>query len=95
MITTPDGASGRFEPAALTVRRGDTVRFVTDGRAVHNASFPPSENPGATGLPAPGIYLTSPNQTVDLVVSMDPGTYRFQCDPHAIMGMKGVMTVVE
>jgi len=93
MVTSADGASGHFEPANVTVKKGDTVRFITDGKTVHNASFPPAENVGKSNLPAPGPYLTTPNQNYDLVVTMDPGTYNYQCDPHAAMGMKGVLTV--
>jgi plastocyanin len=94
MVTTPDGASGHFEPANVTVKKGDTVRFITDGKTVHNASFPPADNPGKSNLPpSPGTYLTTPNQTFDLVVNLEPGTYNYQCDPHAAMGMKGVLTV--
>jgi plastocyanin len=93
MVTTPDGASGRFEPANVTVKKGDTVRFITDGKTVHNASFPPADNPGKSNLPPPGPFLTTPNQNYDLVVTMDAGTYNYQCDPHAAMGMKGVLTV--
>jgi len=94
MITTPDGASGRFQPAKVRVKQGDTLRFVIDGRTLHNVSFPPSENPGRSNLPPPGPYLTAPGQTYDLVVAMAPGTYHFQCDPHAPLGMTGVLTVV-
>jgi plastocyanin len=94
MVTSADGASGHFEPANVTVKKGDTVRFITDGKTVHNVSFPPAENVGKSNLPAsPGTYLTTPNQTYDVVVNMDTGTYNFQCDPHATMGMKGVLTV--
>ncbi|MFL5384559.1 MAG: plastocyanin/azurin family copper-binding protein [Longimicrobiaceae bacterium] len=93
MVTTPDGASGRFEPANVTVKKGDTVRFITDGKMPHNVSFPPPDNPGKTNLPQTSQYLTTPNQTYDLAVNMDAGTYNFQCDPHSTTGMKGVLTV--
>jgi plastocyanin len=94
MVTSPDGASGHFEPANVTVKKGDTVRFITDGKTVHNVSFPPADNPGKSNLPpSPGTYLTTPNQNYDVVVNMDPGTYNFQCDPHMGMGMKGTLTV--
>lgn len=93
MVTTPDGASGHFEPANVTVKKGDTVRFISDGKAAHNVSFPPAENAGKTNLPAPSAYLTAAGQSYDLVVNMDPGTYNFDCQPHATMGMKGVLTV--
>lgn len=94
MVTSPDGASGHFEPANVTVKKGDTVRFITDGKTVHNVSFPAAENAGKNGLPAVGTYLTTPNQNYDVpTAGMDAGTYNFQCDPHATMGMKGVLTV--
>jgi plastocyanin len=93
MTTSPDGASGHFEPANVTVKKGDTVRFISDGKAAHNVSFPPAENAGKSNLPPPAPYLTSAGQTYDLPVNMDAGTYNFQCDPHATMGMKGVLTV--
>jgi plastocyanin len=94
MVTSANLASGTFEPANVTVKKGDTVRFITDGKTVHNASFTPAENPGKSNLPpSPGPYLTTPNQNWDLVVTMDPGTYTYVCDPHAAMGMKGTLTV--
>lgn len=94
MVTSANGATGTFEPANVTVKRGDTVRFITDGKTVHNASFPPAQNPGKTNLPpSPGPYLTTPNQSYDVVINMDPGTYNYVCDPHATMGMTGTITV--
>jgi plastocyanin len=93
MVTTQNGASGVFEPANITVRRGDTIRWINDGGAAHNASFPPAENAGAANLPGPGPYLTTAGQTYEIQVSMDPGTYNYQCDPHALMGRTGTITV--
>ncbi|HEX9937036.1 MAG TPA: plastocyanin/azurin family copper-binding protein [Longimicrobium sp.] len=93
MLTSADGASGTFEPANVTVKKGQTIRFVTDGKAAHNVSFPPAENAGKSNLPAPSPYVTTAGTSVDVVANMDAGTYNFQCDPHATMGMKGVLTV--
>jgi len=93
MVTSPDGASGKFEPSNVTVKKGDTVRFIADGKAAHNVSFPAADNVGKSNLPATGTYMTAANQTYDVPVTMDAGTYNFQCDPHATMGMKGVLTV--
>jgi len=93
MTTSPDGASGHFEPATVTVKKGDTVRFIADGKAAHNVSFPAADNVGKSNLPAPSPYVTTPGGTYELAVNMDAGTYNFQCDPHAPMGMKGVLTV--
>jgi plastocyanin len=37
--------------------------------------------------------LQLPGQTFDLPVNLEPGTYYFQCDAHAALGMKGHVTV--
>jgi plastocyanin len=89
--------SGRgelFEPADLTVQRGDIVRFKLIS-GVHNASFPANKNPGGLTLPAPTPYLQAPGQTHDLVVDLPAGEYYYQCDPHIALGMVGTLTVVD
>lgn len=93
MVTTQNGAAGQFEPAAVTAKPGDVLRFVSDGGAQHNVSWPADQNAGATGLPAPSAYVMTPDQPVDVPVTFGAGTYTFQCDPHAPMGMKGTLTV--
>jgi plastocyanin len=61
---------------------------------VHNVNFLPDSNPGAQGLPAaPGAMLQLPEQTYDVKVASPPGRYYFQCDPHALLGMVGHLTV--
>ncbi len=92
MTTTQGGASGTFEPANITVKKGDVIHFVSEGNAAHNVSFPADQNAGKSNLPAPSQYLTN-GQSYDLQITMDPGSYNIQCDPHAAMGMKGVITV--
>lgn len=93
MVTTQGGASGVFEPAEITVKKGDIVRFITDGAAPHNAAFPAAENPSGAALPPPTPYLAQAGQTADMQITMDAGSYTYQCDPHAAMGMKGKITV--
>ena len=93
VVTTDNGAGGRFEPAAVTAKRGDVLRFVGDGGAAHNISWPAAENPAGATLPAMSAYLTADGQGVDEVVNLPPGTYTFQCDPHLATGMKGTLTV--
>ena len=94
MKTINNGASGVFEPAQVTAKKGDILRFVNDGGAAHNANFAGDpENAGKSGLPGATPYATAAGQSVDVPVTMDPGTYSFQCDPHAAMGMKGKLTV--
>jgi plastocyanin len=89
--------SGRgelFEPADLTVQRGDVVRFkLVSG--VHNASFPANENPSGITLPKATPYLQVPGQTHDLLIDLPPGEYYYHCDPHAALGMVGTLTVTD
>jgi plastocyanin len=87
-------AETRFEPAELTVHRGDVVRFVA-ANGVHDVHFPPERNPGAKGLPPASEYLLRDGDVYELKVRLAPGSYVFECDPHAAMGMRGKLTVVE
>lgn len=90
--TAPDGTNG-FTPAQVSVKRGDVIRF-TLKVGVHNVNFLADSNPGKTGLPAaPSDLLQLPGQTYDVKVSFAPGTYYFQCDPHALLGMRGHVIV--
>ena len=90
MIT--DGTGNYFKPADFAAHPGDVVRFtLTVG--VHNVHFLADSNPGATGLPPAGELLQLPGQKYDLKVSLKPGTYFYQCDAHAALGMKGHLKV--
>ena len=90
MIT--DDKGNYFEPANITARPGDVLRF-TLVSGVHNVSFPAASNAGASGLPEMSPYLQLPGQTHDVAVSLAAGEYAFQCDPHAALGMVGTLTV--
>jgi plastocyanin len=90
MVT--DGAGNYFEPANITAKKGDVLRFVLVS-GVHNVSFPAASNAGATALPEMSPYLQLPGQTHDLLVEIPAGEYAFQCDPHAALGMVGTLTV--
>lgn len=83
-----------FEPSEITARQGDVLQFELK-TGVHNVNFLPDSNPGKTGLPAPTPLLQLPDQTIEVAVTMGPGTYYFHCDPHAALGMKGHLTVTK
>ncbi|HEY4100460.1 MAG TPA: plastocyanin/azurin family copper-binding protein [Gemmatimonadales bacterium] len=87
-----DEKGSRFEPAAVTAKRGDLLRF-TLGAGVHNVDFLADSNAGVAGLPAPSEMLQLPQQTFDVPVNFPAGTYYFQCDPHAPLGMTGKLKV--
>jgi hypothetical protein len=47
----------------------------------------------ALGLPRASDFLQIPDQTFDLPVKLAPGSYYFQCDPLAALGMTGRLKV--
>ena len=90
MVT--DGAGNYFEPAQIDAKQGDVIRF-TLVSGVHNVSFPADQNASAAGLPAASPFLQLPGQTHDVPVTLAAGEYKFQCDPHAVLGMVGTLKV--
>ncbi|HEY9229447.1 MAG TPA: plastocyanin/azurin family copper-binding protein [Gemmatimonadaceae bacterium] len=91
MVT--DGEGSYFKPAEVHANKGDVVRF-TLKVGVHNVHFLADSNAGKSGYPsAPSEFLQLPAQTFDVATSMEPGSYYFQCDPHAALGMKGKLIV--
>jgi plastocyanin len=96
MVTTQGGASGTFEPANVTVKQGDVIRWVmADGSAAHNVSFSMAQgNPSGFSAPADSPYLSASGQTFEVKVdNWAAGTYNYVCVPHQGMGMKGTITV--
>ena len=87
-----DGTGSYFKPNDVEADPGDVLRFVLKA-GVHNVHFLADSNTIKTGLPPASEMLQLPEQTFDLVVSMQPGDYYFQCDPHAALGMKGKLEV--
>ena len=87
-----DGTGNYFKPKEIEAHRGDIVRFVLKS-GVHNVNFLADSNPGKTGLPKASDFLQLPGQEFDVLVSMAPGKYYFQCDPHALLGMVGTLEV--
>ena len=90
--TITDEKGNRFEPAKIEAHRGDVLRF-TLVSGVHNVSWPVDKNPAGAALPPVGDMLQLPGQTYDVAVNLPAGTYHFQCDPHAALGMTGELEV--
>jgi uncharacterized surface protein with fasciclin (FAS1) repeats len=81
--------NNNFVPSTLNIILGDTVDFTNTG-GFHNvngtlATFP--NNPQGFGN-----SVSSSNWTYQYVFNVT-GTYNYQCDPHAGMGMFGTITV--
>lgn len=90
LITDDNG--NRFEPNKIEAHKGDIVKFVLQV-GVHNVHFLPDSNPGKTGLPPASEMLQLPGQAYELPITLAPGKYYFQCDPHAALGMTGHLEV--
>jgi plastocyanin len=89
---TDEKGVNKFSPNRIVAHPGDVLRF-TLVIGVHNVDFLPDSNPGKTGLPPASELLQVPGQTHDIAVNFKPGHYYFQCDPHALLGMKGQLEV--
>jgi plastocyanin len=87
-----DDVGNYFKPANFEAHRGDVIRYtLTVG--VHNVRFLADSNPGKKYLPPTSDLLQLPGQTFDVPVNVEPGTYYFQCDAHAALGMRGHVEV--
>ena len=75
-----------FEPAVLKINIGDTVTFVATDAAHNSASIPGMIPSGAT--PWNGQLSRDISVTFEV-----PGVYGYQCTPHAMMAMVGVIQV--
>ena len=75
-----------FEPAVLKINIGDTVTFVATDAAHNSASIPGMLPPNATDW--------NGQLSRDISVTFDiPGIYGYQCTPHAMMAMVGIIQV--
>ena len=91
---TTSEAGNFFEPSKFEAHEGDVLRF-TLVTGVHNVHFLPDSNPGKKGLPPMSDMLQLPGQTKDILLNFGEGTFYFQCDPHAALGMTGRVKVEE
>tara|TARA_B100001029_G_scaffold32560_1_gene24511 strand:+ start:51 stop:491 length:441 start_codon:yes stop_codon:yes gene_type:complete len=75
-----------FEPAVLKINVGDTVTFKSIDAAHNSASIP--------GMIPAGAIPWNSELSKDLTVSFDvAGIYGYQCTPHSMMAMVGVIQV--
>lgn len=100
-----DGSTYKYDPATVTIKAGDVVRFHDMSGGPHNVQFYADSIPtGAAaaldaGMPdktgsLAGPLLTEANQVYTVSFANAPaGTYKFYCLPHQAMGMKGEITV--
>ena len=75
-----------FEPSTINISEGDTVKFINNKLAPHNAVFDGHEEYSHADLAfAPGESWEETFTTA--------GTYEFYCEPHRGAGMVGKVVV--
>jgi pseudoazurin len=75
-----------FEPAVLEIAVGDTVTFKATDAAHNSASI--------SGMIPEGAKAWSGDLSKDIIVTFDtPGVYGYQCTPHSMMAMVGLIKV--
>ena len=100
-----DAQGYRFDPANITVKQGDGIKFEMVSGGPHNVAFDPAQIPAdvkpqlSANMPNQMTELSSPmmmNQGESYTISfanIKPGSYDYHCTPHLAMGMKGTITV--
>ena len=95
----------RFEPANLTIKAGDGVKWEMVSGGPHNVAFDPAKVPADSKSQ---LMANMPNQMSELsspmfmnpgeaytisFANVKPGKYDYVCTPHLAMGMVGSITV--
>src|SRR5258705_399159 len=100
-----DAKGSRFEPAALTIKPGDGVKYVLVDGGPHNVPFQNVTDPAVkaqldANMPGQhmgelsGPMVMQPNEAYTVSFGNIPaGKYDYICIPHAAMNMKGTITV--
>ena len=88
MLNSGKGGQMIFEPAVLKVSVGDTIHFKASDMSHNSASV--------DGMLPDGAESWSGQMNMDISVTLDTeGVYVYQCDPHVMMAMIGVIQVGE
>lgn len=100
-----EGNTYKFDPAAITIKQGDGIKWIMVSGAPHNVAFDAAVLPAdvraqlSANMPNQISELSSPmminpNETYTISFANVPaGTYNYHCTPHLAMGMRGVITV--
>ena len=99
-----DAQGYRYEPANITVKPGDGIKFINATGGPHNVAFDPAaipadqkdqlwaNMPNAIDGSSP-TFVTQDESWVLSLGNIKPGKYPFFCTPHLAMNMRGEITV--
>ncbi len=102
---TGDATGYKFEPANITIKKGDAIKWIMVSGGPHNVSFTGIADAAAKSqldanmsgakmgeLMSP--MLMQPNEAYTVSFANVPaGNYDYICTPHTAMNMKGMVTV--
>ncbi|MEL6350335.1 MAG: plastocyanin [Cyanobacteria bacterium J06627_28] len=91
-----DGGLLVFEPATVTISKGDTVTWENNKMAPHNVIFDANNVPGGQEVAdkLTNKQLTfSPGESYSTTFDVEPGEYSYFCAPHRGAGMVGKVIV--
>jgi plastocyanin len=100
-----DAKGYRFDPATITIKEGDGIRYTNVSGGPHDVAFDPALIPAAVkpqlsaNMPdqmsdLAGPLLIQPNATYTIsFAKIPPGTYEAHCTPHLAMNMKQTIIV--
>ena len=102
---TGDATGYKYDPANITIKQGDAIKFIMVSGGPHNVAFQNVTDATAKAqLDAnmqgqklgelSGPFIMQPNEAYTISFAKVPaGKYDFICTPHAAMNMKGSVTV--
>ena len=101
-----DAKGYRFEPANITVKQGDGIKFVVVSGGPHNVAFDPATIPADVkgqldanmgtdkmGELSSNMKMNAGDAVTVSFAKIKPGQYPYHCVPHLALNMKGVITV--
>ena len=87
----------QFEPSTVTIKPGDTVKWVMNKVPPHNAVFDQAKiaDKGLVKKLSHKNLVFAPGESFEASFPADtaPGTYPFYCEPHRGAGMAGKVVV--
>ena len=101
-----DDKGYRFDPADVTIKQGDGVKWTLVSGGPHNVAFDPATIPAAgkaqltanmpnqeSGELSSKMFM-QPNETYTIsFAKVAPGKYPYHCTPHLAFNMRGTITV--
>ena len=101
-----DAKGYRFEPANITIKQGDGIKFVVVSGGPHNVAFDPATVPSDVkgqldanmgsdkmGELSSNMKMNAGESVTVSFANIKAGQYPYHCVPHLALNMKGVITV--